>query len=73
MNKLTAARQAAIIQALVEGSSIRATCRMTATAKGTVLRLAAEIGEACYGRRAHWSRMDGGRSGRPARPKSDRM
>src|SRR5947199_285677 len=41
MNKLTAARQAAIIQALVEGSSIRATCRMTATAKGTVLRLAA--------------------------------
>ena len=48
MNKLTAPRQAAIIQAFVEGSSIRATCRMTATAKGTVLRLVAEIGEACY-------------------------
>ncbi len=47
MNKLTAIRRGAVIQALVEGTSIRATCRMTGTAKGTVLRLLAEIGTAC--------------------------
>ena len=47
MNKLPAERRARIIQALVEGNSIRATCRMTGTAKGTVLRLLAEIGAAC--------------------------
>jgi IS1 family transposase len=48
MNKLTPERRTAIIQALVEGNSIRATCRMTGAAKGTVLRLVEEIGEACY-------------------------
>ncbi len=47
MNKLTVERRIAVVQALVEGNSIRATCRMTGTAKGTVLRLLAEIGEAC--------------------------
>jgi len=34
--------------ALVEGNSIRATCRMTGAAKGTVTRLLTEVGEACY-------------------------
>src|SRR2546423_13305836 len=47
MNRLSAERRTAVIQALVEGNSIRATCRMTGTAKGTVLTLLAEIGEAC--------------------------
>jgi len=36
-----------VITALVEGNSIRATCRMTGTAKGTVTRLLASVGKAC--------------------------
>jgi len=33
--------------ALIEGNSIRSTCRMTGVAKGTVLALIADLGEAC--------------------------
>lgn len=47
MNKLNIKKRAQIVSALVEGDSIRATCRMTDTAKGTVLKLLADIGEAC--------------------------
>lgn len=47
MNRLSAVRRTAIIAALVEGNSVRATCRITGTAKGTVLKLLAEVGEAC--------------------------
>jgi len=47
MNKLKKAQRVAVVKALVEGSSIRSTCRMTGTAKGTVLRLLAELGKAC--------------------------
>ena len=47
MNKLSTDRRAAVIGALVEGNSIRATCRMTGTAKGTVARLLATVGDAC--------------------------
>src|SRR4030042_296428 len=47
MNKLSPERRAQVIKALVEGNSIRPTCRITGTAKGTVLRLLAEVGEAC--------------------------
>lgn len=47
MNKLTTTRRAAVLRALIEGSSVRATCRMTGTAKGTVLKLLAEIGDVC--------------------------
>lgn len=47
MNKLSNERRAQIIRALVEGNSIRATCRMTDTAKGTVLKLLADVGKAC--------------------------
>jgi hypothetical protein len=46
MNRLTTERRTQVIKALVEGNSIRATCRMTGTAKGTVLRLLAEVGGA---------------------------
>jgi IS1 family transposase len=47
MNRLSPQERTKVIHALVEGSSIRATCRMTGTAKGTVLRLLTEIGEVC--------------------------
>jgi hypothetical protein len=48
MNRLTAERRARVIQALLEGNSVRATCRIPGTAKGTVLSLLAQIGDACY-------------------------
>lgn len=47
MNKLAPARQKAVISALVEGNSIRATARMTGVAKNTILSLLARIGAAC--------------------------
>jgi len=47
MNKLSIEKRTQIITALVEGNSIRATCRMTNTAKGTVIRLLASVGAAC--------------------------
>ena len=36
-----------VVAALVEGNSIRATCRMTGVAKNTVVKLLTELGEAC--------------------------
>jgi len=47
MNKLSTERRAAMVAALVEGNSIRSTCRMTGAAKRTVLKLLAELGNAC--------------------------
>lgn len=47
MNTLTTERKIRVIHALVEGNSIRATARMTGTAKGTVLRLLEIVGTAC--------------------------
>jgi IS1 family transposase len=47
MNKLPTAVRAQIIRSLVEGNSIRATCRIVGVAKGTVLKLLVEAGEAC--------------------------
>ena len=47
MNKLSLEKRAQIISALVEGNSIRSTCRMTGTAKGTVTRLLRDVGKAC--------------------------
>jgi IS1 family transposase len=47
MNKLTQAKRVQIIAALVEGNSVRATCRMTGAAKGTVLKLVVDLGKAC--------------------------
>jgi len=47
MNNLPIDRQTAVIAALVEGNSIRATVRMTGVAKDTVIKLLAKIGQAC--------------------------
>jgi IS1 family transposase len=47
MNRLSTERRTRVISALVEGNSIRATCRMTDTAKGTVIRLLRDVGKAC--------------------------
>lgn len=47
VNKLSPERRTQVIRALVEGNSIRATCRMTGVAKGTVLKLLADVGEVC--------------------------
>ena len=48
MNKLSTYQRSKVISALVEGNSIRSTCRMTGVAKGTVLKLLVDIGKACW-------------------------
>ena len=47
MNRLSQEKRIAVVAALVEGNSIRATCRMTDVAKGTVLKLLVDLGRAC--------------------------
>ena len=47
MNKLSLEKRAQIVSCLVEGNSIRATCRITGAAKNTVVKLLAELGNAC--------------------------
>lgn len=47
MNTLSMDKKVAVITALVEGCSVRATSRMTGVAKGTILRLLADVGQAC--------------------------
>lgn len=47
MNKLTMAKRVAVVAALVEGNSIRATARMTGVSKPTILKLLADLGAAC--------------------------
>jgi len=44
MNRLAADKRTQVIAALVEGSSINATCRMTRVAKHTVLKLLKDLG-----------------------------
>ena len=44
MNRLSLDRRSDVIAALVEGSSINATCRMTGVAKHTVLKLLKDLG-----------------------------
>jgi IS1 family transposase len=47
MNRLTTEKRAQVVAALVEGNSIRATCRMTGVAKNTVTKLLVDLGTAC--------------------------
>jgi IS1 family transposase len=47
MNQLDTKTRARIVACLVEGCSIRATCRMTGAAKGTVTKLLTDLGAAC--------------------------
>ena len=47
MNVLRTDRKVAVLSALVEGNSIRATFRMTGTHKRTVTRLLVEVGQNC--------------------------
>jgi IS1 family transposase len=47
MNKLPKEKQRQVVAALVEGNSIRATCRMTGVAKNTVVKLLVDLGKAC--------------------------
>jgi IS1 family transposase len=47
MNRLSIADRTRIVSCLVEGNSIRATCRMTGVAKGTVLKLLGDLGKVC--------------------------
>lgn len=47
MNKLSIEKRSQVVGLLVEGNSIRATCRLTGAAKGTVIRLLVDLGNAC--------------------------
>ena len=47
MNTLPRDRQAAIVRALVEGNSLRATARLTGTSKNTVAKLLRDVGAHC--------------------------
>jgi IS1 family transposase len=47
MNRLPRETRRQIVASLVEGNSIRATCRMTGAAKGTVTKLLIDLGTAC--------------------------
>jgi IS1 family transposase len=47
MNSLNIKRKAAILSLLCEGNSIASTCRITGSAKNTVIRLLLEVGAAC--------------------------
>jgi|HubBroStandDraft_4_1064222.scaffolds.fasta_scaffold00042_5 IS1 family transposase len=47
MNRLPLEKRVQVLAALCEGASIRATCRMTGAAKNTVVKLLAEVGDAC--------------------------
>jgi IS1 family transposase len=46
MNTISNAKKLAVLKCLVEGNSVRSTCRLTGAAKGTVLKLLETAGEA---------------------------
>jgi IS1 family transposase len=48
MNKLSTAKRVQVVAALVEGASVNSTVRMTGISKPTILKLIAELGEACW-------------------------
>lgn len=47
MNRLPLEERVRVLAALVEGNSIRGTSRLTGVAKGTILKLLADVGDAC--------------------------
>lgn len=47
MNKLSIEKRAQILRCLVDGNSIRATCRIVGASKGAVTKLLVEAGRAC--------------------------
>lgn len=47
MNRLTTGKRMVVIGALVEGNSVRSTCRMTGVSLPAVLKLLADMGAAC--------------------------
>jgi IS1 family transposase len=47
MNRLSNERRARVIQALIEGNSVRATARMTGVGKDAILKLIPDMGAAC--------------------------
>ena len=47
MNRLSPAKQKAVVAALVEGNSIRATVRLTGVAKNTIVKLLGDLADAC--------------------------
>ena len=47
MNRLNEEKRAQVVRALVEGNSVRSTCRITGVAKGTILSLLTDLGTAC--------------------------
>jgi hypothetical protein len=48
MNRLSTERRGQVISLLVEGMSIRATVRVTGVAKNTIVKLLAELEQACF-------------------------
>jgi IS1 family transposase len=47
MNRLSTERRAAVVRCLVEGNSMRSTCRLTGASFNTVAKLLVEAGEVC--------------------------
>ena len=47
MNRLSTAKRVQVVSALVEGNSMRATCRMTGISKNTLAKLLVDLGHAC--------------------------
>jgi len=47
MNRLSTPQRAQILNCLIEGNSIRATCRLTGFCKDTVINLLCDIGPIC--------------------------
>jgi IS1 family transposase len=49
MNRLDSAKRTQVVRCLVEGTSIRATVRITGVAKNTITKLLVDLGAACSG------------------------